>query len=148
MRIGFTELLVIFVVALLVLGPDQLPRYAGKLGAALASFRKATEEATEEIRKNVVEPLDEAQRPLRQAMEPVEDLRQSVEKDLRSVGKSVRDIGKTEKKASQDRKTPEEAEHENRNERTAGGAVDRADRIRPDPDPQADTDVRQERQEL
>ncbi len=95
MRIGFTELMLVFVVALVVIGPEKLPQYAKKFGEALASFRKAADEATEEIRKNVVEPLDEAQRPLREAMEPVEDLNRAVRKDLREVQTSLRQVGKT-----------------------------------------------------
>lgn len=102
MRIGFTELLVVFFVALIVIGPDKLPQYARKLGAALAEFRKASDEAAREIRENVVEPLDEAQRPLREAAAPVEDLGKAVREDLEGVEKSFRDIGKEkggEKKA-------------------------------------------------
>ena len=67
MRIGVSELIVVFIVALLVLGPDKLPQYARKFGAALAEFRKASDAATREIRENVVEPLEQAQQPLRDA---------------------------------------------------------------------------------
>ncbi|MBR4544817.1 MAG: twin-arginine translocase TatA/TatE family subunit [Oscillibacter sp.] len=94
MRIGVSELIVVLVVALLVLGPDKLPRYARKLGAALAEFRKASDEATREIRENVVEPLEEAQRPLREAMEPVEELDRAVKGNLDEVRTSLEGIGK------------------------------------------------------
>ena len=94
MRIGVSELIVVLVVALLVLGPDKLPRYARKLGAALAEFRKASDEATREIRENVVEPLEEAQRPLREAMEPVEELDRAVKGNLNEVRTSLEQIGK------------------------------------------------------
>ena len=40
MKIGVWELLVVFVVALVVIGPDKLPEYAKKLGEALRQFRK------------------------------------------------------------------------------------------------------------
>ena len=95
MRIGVSELIVVLVVALLVLGPDKLPRYARKLGAALAEFRKASDEATREIRENVVEPLEEAQRPLREAIEPVEELDRAVKGNLNEVRTSFEQIGKT-----------------------------------------------------
>ena len=49
MRIGMSELVVILVVALFVLGPDKLPVYAKKMGEALAQFRKYSDEATKEI---------------------------------------------------------------------------------------------------
>ena len=103
MKIGVSELIVVLIVALLVLGPDKLPRYARKLGAALAEFRKASDEATREIRENVVEPLEEAQRPLREAMEPVEELDRAVKGNLKEVKTSLEGIGKAPRKAS----TPE-----------------------------------------
>lgn len=40
-NIGFSELLVIFVVALLVIGPRRLPEVARGLGDALRAFRDA-----------------------------------------------------------------------------------------------------------
>ncbi len=103
MKIGVSELIVVLIVALLVLGPDKLPRYARKLGAALAEFRKASDAATKEIRENVVEPLEEAQRPLREAMEPVEELDRAVKGNLKEVKTSLEQIGKAPRKAS----TPE-----------------------------------------
>ena len=42
--IGFQELIIIFIVALLVVGPKKLPDLARALGRALAEFRRATEE--------------------------------------------------------------------------------------------------------
>ena len=47
--IGTTELLVILVVALLVMGPKRLPELARSLGRSLAEFRKATSEFTDEL---------------------------------------------------------------------------------------------------
>ena len=40
--IGMTELLVIFVIGLLVLGPKRLPELARSLGKGLAEFRRAS----------------------------------------------------------------------------------------------------------
>ncbi|MBO4311524.1 MAG: twin-arginine translocase subunit TatB [Desulfovibrionaceae bacterium] len=42
--IGGTELLVIFIVALLVLGPQSLPKIAKSLGKALGEFRRVSTE--------------------------------------------------------------------------------------------------------
>ncbi|MCD7754309.1 MAG: twin-arginine translocase TatA/TatE family subunit, partial [Clostridiales bacterium] len=69
MKIGFMEIVVVFVVALLLIGPDKLPEFAKKLGAGLRAFRDATNDLTTEIKENVVEPLEEAQAPIREAME-------------------------------------------------------------------------------
>lgn len=47
--IGVPELLVILVVALIVLGPKRLPEVAKGLGKALAEFRRATSDLSEEL---------------------------------------------------------------------------------------------------
>ena len=83
MNIGLMELVVVFVVALIVIGPDKLPTYAKKLGVALREFRKASEDLTKDFQENVVVPLDEAQRPLREAIEPLQELEKGVRSDIR-----------------------------------------------------------------
>lgn len=47
--IGFTELLLILVIALIVLGPEKLPDLAKALGRAFAEFKKASEELKKSI---------------------------------------------------------------------------------------------------
>lgn len=94
MHIGFWELIVVFVVALLVVGPDKLPYYAKKLGEALQSFRNVSNELTNDLQKGVVEPLQEAQKPLRDAVQPLTDLTDEVNANLHDLEKSVKDLGK------------------------------------------------------
>lgn len=94
MKIGITELIVIFVVALLVIGPDKLPAYAQKLGQAMSQFRKYSAEVTQEIKTSVVEPLEEAQKPLREAVQPLEELDRAVRTDVKDLQTSFADIGK------------------------------------------------------
>ncbi len=113
MKIGAMELVVIFIVALLVIGPDKLPQYARKFGAALKEFRKASSGVTKEIRESVIDPLEEAQKPLREAMEPLEDITKDLKSELNGVEKELKNIGKTkptEKKsvASVEENTPAE----------------------------------------
>ena len=94
MKIGFMELVVVFVVALLVIGPDKLPGYARKLGVALREFRKVSADVTKDVRENVVQPLEEAQRPLREAVEPLEELDREVRADFKGLEKDLKGIGK------------------------------------------------------
>jgi TatA/E family protein of Tat protein translocase len=53
--LGFTEILVILVVALLVFGPDKLPELARNLGKGLAEFRRASSD----LRRSVLEAAEE-----------------------------------------------------------------------------------------
>ncbi|MBR0040607.1 MAG: twin-arginine translocase TatA/TatE family subunit [Oscillospiraceae bacterium] len=94
MKIGALELIVVFIVALLVIGPDKLPQYARKFGAAMREFRKASQDVTQEIRESVIDPLEEAQKPLKDAIEPIEELEKGLKDDVKSVEKDLRDLGK------------------------------------------------------
>lgn len=49
--LGFAEILVILVVALLVFGPDRLPELARSLGRGLGEFRRASND----LRRSVME---------------------------------------------------------------------------------------------
>ena len=57
--LGFTEILVILVVALLVFGPDRLPELARNLGRGLAEFRRASLD----LRRSVMEAAEEPRPP-------------------------------------------------------------------------------------
>ena len=54
-RIGMTELLVIFVIGLVVLGPKRLPSLARSLGRSLAEFRRASND----IRRDFLDVAEE-----------------------------------------------------------------------------------------
>jgi sec-independent protein translocase protein TatA len=57
--LGFTEILVILVVALLVFGPDRLPELARNLGKGLAEFRRASSD----LRRTVLEAAEPQRTP-------------------------------------------------------------------------------------
>lgn len=59
--IGFTELIVIVVIALIFIGPDKLPGLATALGRAYAEFKKAGDEIKREIKDASRQPSDDAQ---------------------------------------------------------------------------------------
>lgn len=64
MKIGLPELIVVFIVALLVIGPDKLPEYARRLGEALRAFRSASDELARDLKESVAEsPAQPEQNP-------------------------------------------------------------------------------------
>ena len=132
MKIGAMELVVIFIVALLVIGPDKLPQYARKFGAAMREFRKASQGVTQEIRESVIDPLEEAQKPLREAMEPLEDISKGLKSDLSAVEKDLKSIGKTKPRKEDAAQAEETASKD-----AEVNADDAAQAEPSDPEPQA-----------
>lgn len=83
------EIFYIFIIALIVLGPQRMPGMARKLGKWAAEFRKAAGELRSgleaevgdlsEIRREVVAPLQEARKDLQA---PLQDLKRDVNKPI------------------------------------------------------------------
>ena len=65
--IGMTELMVILVIGLIVIGPKKLPELARSLGRGLAEFRRASNDLRREFTDVVddarIEPIDESAAP-------------------------------------------------------------------------------------
>ena len=63
--LSFTEVVIIAVLALLLLGPDRLPEAAKTLGKGLRELRKATDDLKDQVEKeiNLREILDEKPKP-------------------------------------------------------------------------------------
>lgn len=55
-----SEILLILVLALIVIGPKKLPDLARALGRGLAEFRRATDELNRSIRQEIHQPLNPA----------------------------------------------------------------------------------------
>ena len=71
--LGPTELIVILILGVLLLGPQRIPEVASSLGKAIRSFRRATRELRDQI-----DIEDEVRRPL-------EDLRVDLVAQLRTT---------------------------------------------------------------
>ncbi len=73
--IGPTELIVILVIALLVLGPKKLPELAQSVGRALGEFRRATADITSELddaRSAIEDEAKETVRAVERAAAPAQ----------------------------------------------------------------------------
>ena len=51
--IGMPELIIIFVIALLVFGPKELPKIGRTIGRAMAEFRRASDELRDGIQREI-----------------------------------------------------------------------------------------------
>jgi sec-independent protein translocase protein TatB len=106
-NIGITELVVILLLALLVVGPERLPELAEKLGKTLRDARKAYENLTRDLGPELTS-IQKSTQELRESVESVrsipQDMVHSVVKaadlddtinELKDVSASVEGIGKT-----------------------------------------------------
>lgn len=110
MKIGMMELIVIFVVALVVLGPEKMPYYTKKAGQLLGQLKGYSNKLAEDIKENIVDPLEETTAPLKEAVEPLTSLKKEIEQPLKDVQKSISEIGKPkpeETKQADDSETAE-----------------------------------------
>lgn len=83
-NLGFSEMLVVAVIALLVFGPDRLPELARNAGRALARFRSEASRSVDELKRAAdIQDLDAELRGISRDMR---DLRSSVTGALTGVG--------------------------------------------------------------
>ncbi|MZP29374.1 twin-arginine translocase subunit TatB [Heliobacterium undosum] len=78
-NIGFPELVLIFIVALIVLGPGKMPELGRSVGKALGEFRRATDGLKSQLNeamtpvKEVKSTVEEASAPIREARSVMTD---------------------------------------------------------------------------
>ena len=88
--IGFSEILVIGVVALIVIGPERLPGVARTLGHLFGRMQRYVNEVKADIQREM--ELDEL-RKLRQSVEEsARDIEQSVSRELGQAEQEMREI--------------------------------------------------------
>jgi len=90
--VGFSELMLIAVVALLVLGPERLPGAARTVGALLRKARASFEAVKAEVEREVRD--EELKRVLKSMPQPSETLR-SLSEPLEREARDIKDAIKT-----------------------------------------------------
>ena len=81
--IGFSELVVIGLVALIVIGPERLPRVARTVGALLGRFQRYVNDVKSEVRREM--ELDDLKKFQTQLTDQVRDVENSIHNELRSA---------------------------------------------------------------
>ena len=87
--IGFSELIVIALVALIVIGPERLPRVARTLGALLGRAQRYVNDVKADIQREV--DLD----GLKNIRSTFQDAAKSVEESVSQVGEEIRTAGES-----------------------------------------------------
>jgi sec-independent protein translocase protein TatB len=85
--ISFTELLIIAVVALLVVGPERLPKVARTAGLLLGRLQRYVSDVKSDISREM--QLEELKRVQRQVEDTARDMESSVHKELSTVEESM-----------------------------------------------------------
>ena len=91
--IGFAELLLIGVVGLLVVGPEQLPDAVRTVLAWVSRFRRSFEQIRTEVRRELHndEIMQKLKAESRQLEQQVRDTTQSVEQEIQALGNEASD---------------------------------------------------------
>jgi Tat protein translocase TatB subunit len=80
--IGYQEMFVVLVVALIIFGPSRLPELAGQVGRWVRDFRRMSADLTGEFEKTFAE-VDEVKKSFTREMQSIQD-------EVEGVGKSAR----------------------------------------------------------
>ena len=87
--VGFSELVIIALVALIVIGPERLPRVARTLGALLGRAQRYVNDVKADIQREV--DLDE----LKNFRSTIQDAATSVEQSVNQVGQELQAAGES-----------------------------------------------------
>jgi sec-independent protein translocase protein TatB len=88
--IGFTELVVIAVVALIVIGPERLPKTARTMGHLFGRLQRYVNDVKADINREI--ELDELRKLQKEVQTAAADLKSSVESAGRDIETGVRDV--------------------------------------------------------
>jgi len=91
--VGFSEMLVIAVVALLVLGPERLPAAARTVGALLRKARQSFESVKSEVERELRdEELKRALKDMPQPQDAIRSLTQPLEQTAGDITAAIKNL--------------------------------------------------------
>jgi sec-independent protein translocase protein TatA len=80
-QLGISEMVVIFIVALLVFGPKKLPELGKSLGKGIREFRKATNE----LKSTWEEQVRDIEAPINDVKKDLNEMGQNLKSDMHNV---------------------------------------------------------------
>jgi sec-independent protein translocase protein TatA len=89
-NIGFPEMIVIFVLALLIFGPKKLPELGKNLGKGMAEFRRASND----FRNSIEREIESAQIPQNPIKQAVNEVKQAATETLTGADSTLKDPAK------------------------------------------------------
>ena len=100
--VSFSELLVIAVVALLVIGPEKLPKVARTVGAFTGRMQRYMAQIKEEVNREMrFEELQKLQQEIKQSVESaVENTQVNINQQMVEIKGAVNDAAKPKKVSS------------------------------------------------
>jgi len=109
--LGFQELIIIFVVALLVFGPKKLPEVGRSLGRGLAELKKAMRGIQDTIREEesqIRKEVPDLKNPLNDIVEQIRDTEKTVVTEMKGVNGPY--PSESSKSGEQDSNPPDQSE--------------------------------------
>lgn len=98
--IGFSEMIIIGVIALIVLGPEKLPRVARTVGHLLGRMQRYVNDVKADINREV--ELDELRKLQKEMQSTAQSIEQTVKGEMSAVESEFRQIGDSTQKALAD----------------------------------------------
>jgi len=94
--IGMPEMIVIFIVALVVLGPKKLPEVAKALGKGLAEFKKTLQDVKDSVGEEFKETTSDIRDTVMEVKKQIETETQAAEKTISGTIDEVKEQVATE----------------------------------------------------
>lgn len=95
--IGFSEMIVIAVIALIVLGPEKLPRVARTAGHLLGRMQRYVNDVKADINREI--ELDELRKLQKEMQDTAQSVEQTVKGEINAVESEFKQIGDTAQQA-------------------------------------------------
>jgi Tat protein translocase TatB subunit len=87
--IGMPELVVIFIVALLVFGPNKLPELGRTLGKGLSELKKALQEVKDSVQEELKESTSDIRDAVTDVKSQITDVKSQIKKEAQTAGKTI-----------------------------------------------------------